>query len=80
MFVAHVSTAATAMSENAPQAITCVRCRTAAAPEPHDYCAACIVHTRIEYVTGLRRLTEYLQAWAAFDDWCRAQRNGPASA
>ena len=40
----------------------------------------CVIHTRIEIVTGLRRLTEYLAAWAAFDDWCRAQGAGPTSA
>jgi hypothetical protein len=59
---------------------TCVRCRTAVAPEPPGYCPVCVVHTRIEIVTGLRRLTEYLGAWAAFDDWCRSRSNGTASA
>jgi hypothetical protein len=79
MFVTHVSGPVDTMSDDAT-ARACVRCRTAAAPEPHGYCPACVVHTRIEIVTGLRRLTEYLGAWAAFDEWCRAQRNGHASA
>jgi hypothetical protein len=79
MFVAHVSGPVDTMSDEGT-AGTCVRCRTAAAHEPPGYCPACVVHTRIEIVTGLRRLTEYLGAWAAFDEWCRAQRNRHASA
>jgi hypothetical protein len=77
MFVTHVSAAANRMSAGER---ACVRCRTAAAPELPGYCPVCVVHTRIEIVTGLRRLTEYLGAWAAFDDWCRTQRDGTASA
>jgi hypothetical protein len=39
-----------------------------------------LIQTRIEFVAGLRRLGEYLAAWAAFDEWCRAERRGPACA
>jgi hypothetical protein len=34
--------------------------------------------TRIELAAGLRRLADYLAAWAAFDDWCRRSGSGPA--
>jgi hypothetical protein len=57
-----------------------VRCGERAASEPVGCCPACLVQTRIEFVAGLRRLGEYLAAWEAFDDWCRAERRGPACA
>jgi hypothetical protein len=80
MFVAHVSTAATSMNSVERSGERCVRCGTTAAREPSGYCPTCVIHTRIEIVTGLRRLTEYLAAWAAFDDWCRSRGAGPTSA
>jgi hypothetical protein len=61
-------------------AVICVRCDNAPAPEPLGFCPTCVVQTRIEMVAGLRRLGEYLAAWAAFDEWCRRRGAGPASA
>jgi hypothetical protein len=57
-----------------------VRCGERAASEPVGCCPVCLIQTRIEFVAGLRLLGEYLAAWAAFDDWCRAERRGPACA
>jgi hypothetical protein len=52
--------------------MTCVRCRTAQAlPHQDGLCAPCTVSTRLEASAGIRRLTEYLAAWAAFDAWSR---------
>jgi hypothetical protein len=34
----------------------------------------------MEVLSGMRRMGEYLAAWAAFDDWLRAQGAGPAAA
>ena len=80
MFVPHVSTAAAFVNSVERSGGMCVRCGTTAAPESQGYCPTCVIHTRIEIVTGLRRLTEYLAAWAAFDDWCRSHGGGAASA
>jgi hypothetical protein len=55
----------------------CIRCHQIDAPEPLGLCAACTVQTRLEFAEGLRRLTRYLAAWAAFDDWLR-DRGAPA--
>jgi hypothetical protein len=63
-----------------PTTCTCVRCGERAALEPVGCCPVCLIQTRIEFVAGLRRLGEYLAAWAAFDEWCRAERRGPACA
>jgi hypothetical protein len=57
----------------------CIRCTTAKAPEPLGLCTTCVVQTRIELASGIRRLGEYLAAWAAFDDWCRSRGAGPAT-
>ncbi len=51
----------------------CVRCRENEAPEPLGLCPTCVVHTRIELSDGFRRLSRYLGAWSAFDDWLRRQ-------
>jgi hypothetical protein len=59
---------------------TCIRCLTTTAPEPLGLCPACVVRTRLELASGLRRLTDYLAAWAAFDEWCRTRRDGTAFA
>jgi hypothetical protein len=58
----------------------CIRCHTVDIAEPLDLCPSCSVHTRIELATGLRRLAEYLAAWAAFDEWCLKHRGRPAVA
>jgi hypothetical protein len=60
---------------------TCIRCGNEEAHEATGYCAPCAIQARIEVLTGMRRLGEYLAAWAAFDDWLRARRtSGPAAA
>lgn len=51
----------------------CIRCRSAEAPEPLGLCAACVMHTRVEIVDGLKRFSRYLAAWAAFEQWLREQ-------
>jgi len=51
----------------------CIRCHAAKAPEPLGLCGACAMHTRIEIIDGLKRLSHYLAAWAAFDEWLREQ-------
>ena len=47
----------------------CIRCRAVEAPEPIGMCAMCVIHTRIEIIEGLKRLSRYLAAWAAFEEW-----------
>jgi hypothetical protein len=47
----------------------CVRCLATDAPEPLGLCTACALNTRIEIAAGMQRLSAYLAAWAAFDDW-----------
>jgi hypothetical protein len=60
---------------------TCIRCGNEEAHEATGYCAPCAIQARIEVLTGMRRLGEYLAAWAAFDDWLRARgTGGPAAA
>ncbi len=44
------------------------------APALDGFCPACLVPFRIEVASGLRQLSEYLTAWAAFEDWCAGQR------
>jgi hypothetical protein len=51
--------------------VVCVRCRAREAPEPLGLCTACALNTRIEITLGMQRLSGYLAAWAAFDDWLR---------
>jgi hypothetical protein len=51
----------------------CIRCGETQAPEPLGLCAACVMHTRVEIVDGLKRLSRYLAAWAAFDDYLRQE-------
>jgi hypothetical protein len=46
-------------------------CRTRQAPQDSDYCAPCSVIARLEVARGLRRLEEYLAAYALFSDWDR---------
>lgn len=47
----------------------CVRCHWRAACYGDDHCHLCAFATRMEAARGLRRLDEYLGAWAAFEDW-----------
>jgi hypothetical protein len=60
--------------------VVCVRCNEREAPGPLGLCTACRVHTRLEVAVGLRRFNEYLDAWAAFDDWLRRRGRGGAVA
>lgn len=41
-----------------------------------ELCPLCSFATRIEAARGLRRLSEYLGNWAAFEEWTR-RREGP---
>ena len=62
-----------------PEAMTtCIRCGKDEAHEATAYCAPCAMHAR-RSASGMRRLGEYLAAWAAFDDWLRARGTGPAA-
>ncbi len=56
----------------------CIRCREASAVEPLGYCTTCFIDTKLEFAAGLRRLSEYLANWAAFEEWVRARRFEPA--
>jgi hypothetical protein len=47
----------------------CIRCCAREASWPDEMCGLCSFYTRIEVARGLRRLGEYLAAWAAFEDW-----------
>ncbi len=52
----------------------CLLCDQPDAPELDGFCPACLVPFRIEVVSGLRQLGEYLAAWAAFEEWCDGRR------
>jgi hypothetical protein len=58
----------------------CIRCNNADASEPLGLCPVCAVQTRLEFGRGLRRLGDYLAAWAAFDAWLRDHDREPAVA
>jgi hypothetical protein len=34
-------------------------------------CAPCVMHTRVEVMNGLKQISRYLAANAAFDAWLR---------
>lgn len=52
----------------------CVRCISRVADDG-ELCPLCSFATRIEAARGLRRLSEYLGNWAAFEEWTR-RRDG----
>jgi hypothetical protein len=52
----------------------CIRCREQEAAPGRPYCVHCTFAVRAEVDDGLRRLAQYLGAWAAFDFWCEAHR------
>ena len=56
----------------------CIRCGKDEVADALDYCTVCVVQTRVEVSGGIRRLAQYLAAWAAFDDWCAGQSDDPA--
>ncbi len=52
----------------------CIRCGDdAATPPGRPYCIKCTFAVRAEVEDGIRRLGDYLRAWAAFDEWCAAR-------
>jgi len=51
----------------------CIRCGEQEALPDRPYCIHCTFAVRAEVEQGIRQLTEYLDAWAAFDAWCRAR-------
>jgi hypothetical protein len=53
----------------------CIRCGEAEVDHELGICERCALPTCVEYLTGLKRLEEYLEAWAAF----RAFESGAAS-
>lgn len=58
----------------------CIRCGDPETPPKRAYCVHCTFAVRAEVEDGLRRLGEYLAAWAAFDDWCEARGRPRAAA
>jgi hypothetical protein len=58
----------------------CIRCGTEEAHDAQAYCAQCAIASRVEVLSGMRRLGDYLAAWAAFDEWLRARGTGPTAA
>jgi hypothetical protein len=57
----------------------CIRCREFETAADRPYCIHCTFAVRAEVEEGLRRLADYLAAWAEFDAWC-AVRGHPAAA
>ena len=53
----------------------CIRCGEHETPLDRSYCVHCTFAVRAEVEDGLRKLGEYLGAWAAFDAWCAARRS-----
>jgi hypothetical protein len=47
----------------------CIRCNQHETPPDRPYCVHCTFAVRAEVEDGLRRLAEYLAAWAAFQAW-----------
>jgi hypothetical protein len=60
--------------------MNCIRCNAQQAPEPLGLCTSCVMHTRVEVSSGLRRLARYLDAWADFEAWLRSHGRGSAFA
>jgi hypothetical protein len=58
----------------------CIRCQEQETSSDRPYCVHCTFAVRAEVEGGLRRLADYLGAWAAFDAWCAAQARPAAAA
>jgi hypothetical protein len=48
----------------------CVLCGERQTADGRAYCAKCSFVVRVEIEDGMRRLADYLDSWAAFDEWC----------
>jgi hypothetical protein len=55
----------------------CIRCQEHETSPERPYCVHCTFAVRAEIEDGLRRLSDYLGAWAAFDEWCAARDRVP---
>lgn len=51
----------------------CIRCGEHESLQDRPYCVRCTFAVRAEVEEGLRELSAYLRAWAAFAAWCRAR-------
>jgi hypothetical protein len=58
----------------------CIRCHENETPTDRPYCIHCTFAVRAEVEDGLRRLADYLTAWAAFDQWCASHTRSTAAA
>jgi ribosomal protein L37E len=68
-------------SEAKPETMaTCIRCGNDEAHDEQSYCPQCAIASRVEVLSGMRRLGDYLAAWAAFDEWLRAHHGTEPSA
>jgi hypothetical protein len=53
----------------------CCRCGdhpARSAEEP--FCPICVISIKVEVARGLTQLAGYLNAWAAFGDWCNQRQ------
>jgi hypothetical protein len=57
--------------------VMCIRCNEVEVSDALGYCSSCLVHARIEFSAGFRRLTQYLAAHAAFEAWLREHDVAP---
>jgi hypothetical protein len=51
----------------------CIRCGENETPPNRPYCVPCTFAVRAEVEDGLRKLADYLGAWAAFEAWCATE-------
>jgi hypothetical protein len=58
----------------------CIRCGERETAPDRPYCVHCTFAVRAEVEDGLRKLADYLSAWAAFDAWCASQLHPASSA
>jgi hypothetical protein len=56
----------------------CIRCHEHETSSERPYCVHCTFAVRAEVEDGLRRLADYLSAWAAFDAWCDSRSRAAA--
>jgi hypothetical protein len=57
----------------------CIRCQENETLPDRPYCVHCIFAVRAEVEDGLRRLGDYLAAWAAFEAWDAARGHSAVS-